>query len=351
MADIVSFVLDGRPLLATAGHDWTVRIWDPAIPGQGRARDDHLSLLTGITAFVLDDRSLAATTSLDGSIRIWDTATGRHLRTLEDGTRLRSIATFSQGGRVLLAGVSEHDARIHVWDIATGRLHQRLNSHWPHCITAFTLGGHVRLATVGSDSTIRVWDPFTGGHRTIHRYSRIGYILSEKLRSRMEHVARASDITAFALDDRVILATLSHDHIRLWDAVTGREQRVLSGRADQRTKLAAFTVDGRVLIAAGGGPSVRVWDAATGQHLHTLEGHTSVVYRVERFCVGDRVLLASASHDRTVRVWDAVTNDCVLTIPVHSPALQCVWTGEHLVVALSMGIIAIRLNIDALRPG
>ena len=120
----VAFSPDGR-LLATASHDKTARLWDPAT-------GDHLRTLTGHTgsvwgvAFSPDGR-LLATAGGDGTARLWDPATGEHLRTLTGHDRSVWGVAFSPDGRLL--ATASHDGTVRLWDPATGERLRTLTGH------------------------------------------------------------------------------------------------------------------------------------------------------------------------------------------------------------------------------
>ena len=65
----MAFSPDGR-LLATASHDKTARLWDPATGECLRTLTGHDSGVTGV-AFSPDGR-LLATASEDKTARLWD---------------------------------------------------------------------------------------------------------------------------------------------------------------------------------------------------------------------------------------------------------------------------------------
>ena len=76
---------------------------------------------------------------------------------------------------------------------------------------------------------------------------------------------------AFSPDGRRLASAGSDQTVKVWDAATGQETLVLKGHTKHVTSV-AFSPDGRRLASASGDRTVKVWDAATGQEILTLNG-------------------------------------------------------------------------------
>jgi WD40 repeat protein len=279
----LAFSPDGR-WLAVAGQA-SLRVWDTA-----RWRL-HVLLGTDVpessTFTISRDGRVLAFGSSDGAIRLWDLTSGGAVRTIRSqGSGIWSLAVspdarwvVSSAARVA-PGSTEVDSIIRVWSARDGHRRYDLAGHTDGVtVVAFSPDGSV-LASGSWDHTIRLWDPAAG--RTLHTLTR--------------HTGQINAI-AFSPDGRLLASGAGLEDyrhwqgdghavdptIKLWDVVSGREIRTLTGSAGEVVSL-AFSPDGRWLVSAsgtiefrerGGGavdPMIRLWDVTTGRVVRALRG-------------------------------------------------------------------------------
>jgi WD40 repeat protein/actin-like ATPase involved in cell morphogenesis len=278
----VAFSRDGS-LLASAGLDQTIRLWDTTTGEQnGEPLTGHTNEVSSVS--FSPDGTLLASASDDGTIRLWDVTSGEQRgEPLTDHTDEVTTAQFSPDG-TLLASASD-DGTVRIWDVATGQprgaaiagLSPRTVTFSPDGATAAvgSFDGEIYLVDVDAGQVTGA--PFTGHQGTVRS-------------------------VAFSPDGTVLASGGDDGTVRLWD-VAGRQPRgePLTGHTEQVWGV-AFGPDGQLLASGGVDRTVRLWDAATGQPRgEPLTGHEGSIRTVAVSPDGRSV--AAGGDDRTIRMW------------------------------------------------
>lgn len=320
----------GENLLASADMNNTVRVWDPATgqtyvvlkgPQTKVDLDGDRARVHSLCQVTVAGQDLLASAGNDNAVRIWDPGTGVQATVLENhqGTRyhlgtshpqgtvyrlgtIDSVCAVTVAGQGLLASAGE-DKMIRIWDPASRVQPRRpaiLERHrgWVNAVCLVRVACQPMLASAGQDKTVRIWDPASGQQRTV---------LSD-------HGGAVYSVCPVTVAGQPMLASGCEDNlVRIWNPATGQLHAVLKGHESYihqgwvRSVCPVIVAGQDLLASAGEDRTVRIWDPATGQQRILLKGHRGAVYSVCSLTIAGQNLLASASEDRTIRIWDPVT--------------------------------------------
>jgi WD40 repeat protein/serine/threonine protein kinase len=349
----LAFSPDSR-LLAVAGHDRRVRLFDPETGTEVRSWDAHDGPIDRLAFH--PGGTILATAGVDWTVRLWNVATGGPLHKFEEQRSEINAVCFSPDGRYLAAADAE--GAVTVWDAATyARLFVRTGHAW-HTALAFHPKDNT-LAAVDAGNRVRRWQlpdgkerrPAPGHVGAVHTVavSRDGRLIASGGADGTVHVwdvaawqsgaaqpparileGHNADVVSLAFShDGTLLASGSRDRtIGLWDSRTGRAVGKLAGRLPERPAI-AFSRDSKVLAAGGDDGIVLRWQVATGAALESWRGHSA---RAIGYSADGR-LFASAGSDGTVRLRDTATGRVVHTLLTGAPCADVTFSADGAAVA------------------
>jgi WD40 repeat protein/tRNA A-37 threonylcarbamoyl transferase component Bud32 len=288
----VAFQPKGR-ILASAGGDGVIRLWDPATGQLLRALLGHNSPIAAL-AWSPDGRLLASA----GTVVI---------PSLDRNMPIKIVNAIYPG--------EKSDPTVRLWDVDSGRLVHVLTDHEDTVRALAWSPDSKTLASAGHDRIIRLWDAGTG----------------KKVRSipRRDYWFHA---LAWSPDGKM-LASDNKANIDIYEADTGRPVRTLTGHGSWILTL-AWSPDGKMLASGCADRTVRLWDVRAQKCLHVLSGPEAIV-RSLAWHPRDPLLAVVCDEKKPICVWNSTTGERVaswtagdVTSLDWEPAGQLIATGN-----------------------
>jgi WD40 repeat protein/serine/threonine protein kinase len=239
-----------------------------------------------------------------------------------DSNELWSV-TWSPDGRRLATGGSEGTVKI--WDAVTGRALAILSGHTGAVRSVAWSPDGRRLASAGQDATVKIWDLEKGGITTLtdHR--------------------KAVDCLTWSPDAQRLASGSLDGTVKIWNPVSGANVRTFN--AGNQVFSLSWASDGSRLVAAGSGSLLKCWEVSTGREIWSLPSHYEGQVETVAWSPDGRQV-ATGGYDNSVSFRDAATGTNLISFwDNHNPILSVAWSpdGTRLASATSGdGRIAIR---------
>jgi WD40 repeat protein/transcriptional regulator with XRE-family HTH domain len=276
---------------------------------------------------VSPDRRLLAAAGADGTLRLWNVAVPGHpspVATLvqANGQDPLYTAAFSPDGKTLAAAGAGRVVRL--WDVADPvhpvPVGQPLTgpSNTIYSV-AFSPDGKT-LAAASADKTVRLWnvaDPAQAVPLGQPLTGPAGYVES----------------VAFSPDGKTLAAASADKTVWLWDVANPAEPfpyygMPLTGPAALVTAV-AFSPDGHTLAAASQDDKVWLWTLAasmpTASQDGTLTGATDWVNTIA--FSPDGTSIAAGTSDAGVLIWSRASRNRIAMLPRPQPVTSIAWDG------------------------
>ena len=281
----IAFRPDGK-VLASAGQDRTVRLWD--VNTRQQIRTFGISVYpTSDIAFSPDGKILASATGTDHvdpkedvhNIYLWDADTGELLHTLYGHTSIVDDVSFHPDGKILAS--TSDDLTVRLWDVNTGQQIRILTGHTDaHMFMsiAFSPDGNMLVTGGGHYNAVGLWDANTGQQiRTLTLNPHLVQHVNFHMKEIRKHISEkgwkkiTGDDVAFS-PDRNTIASVGPSSIHLWDTDSGQDHRILhNGQYPDISTDVAFSPDGSTIVGIGW-HEAHVWDVKTEELIRVLIG-------------------------------------------------------------------------------
>jgi WD40 repeat protein/class 3 adenylate cyclase len=285
-ADIneVQFSPDGS-LLATAGEDGALKIWDPAT-GHLRSSVTGAGQVFG-PSFSADGSLVSASWPDEGTVRIADPSTGKVTTSIGGLGSPFETAVSPDGRSVAVAG--DDAPLVAIYEVPSAEPRFELRGHsYPVASVSWDAGGR-RIATGSFDSSVRIWDGRTG-RLEIELLGHSGTVIS----------------VDWSPDGSRLVTSASDGTAKVWDIgeAGGRELMSLSGQDTRSGLLAVFSPDGEQVIGGNAAiSSVDIWDVGVSGDAEWANVPTDLLAPVDVAFLPDGDVVAPVDRG-SVAVWD-----------------------------------------------
>lgn len=275
---------DGSLLVTAGGESLLYRPGDVVIWKRDGSRVGELQgHQTAVWAVdIAPNGKLVATAGYDGLVKIWDLASRKLRFDLKKHTGwVRSLAFAPDGSRLATAG---EDGTVVLWSVQDGKPVATVKAHeGPVTAVAFSPDGKT-LASGGGDKLVKLWNPGDGKE-------------TAALSGHQDTVWTVS----FSPDGGQLVTAGADRTVRLWEVSSGKSLATLTGHRDWVTSAAFHPAGSRVVSGSLDG-SVKLWDVAARREQEGPKALNSSVWCVDFLPDGESIFVGSHSGGAVMAV-------------------------------------------------
>lgn len=294
------FKPDNCNLLATAGFDGTLKIWNIETMKAVMSSPPRNSTIYCLSWAPSGQDCVALGTSKDGLL-IWDTVKNVPKNAILDHgkeTALYCVAWNQTDARLIASAGADSTCMVHRTD---GKLVQTF--HHPATVYGcdWNPNNESIFATACGDGVIRIYYLSMDG--------------GVPLKTLEGHKEKAFRVKWSPLRDGVLCSTSDDCTIHVWNYTCESAVRVLRGHQDLTRSVVWSTELSHLLLSGSWDATIRLWDTRDGVCICVLLDHGADIYALA--CHPRRpFVVASSSRDSTVRVWSMLPLASVLFLRI-----------------------------------
>jgi WD40 repeat protein len=323
----LTFSEDGGALAACNAS--SLQIWDLKQARERTVLQGHAGAVPG-AAFRPDGKVLA-TAGADDEVRLWNPATGALISSLPIGEKVQSVAFSADGEHLIVGSQGRTEApHLRLIEIATGKVLHEQNTDFGN---VFSLAWVDRpeasaLAACG-DGSVALWRVTQASSAPMTQLLRLPseWCLAVCLNSQGSKVAWAE----------------KGDQVKAWDLAADRELPVTAPPMQSGWHGLSFLPDGDTIAYIAKSGVAELWNLQKDARVATL-GTPGTFFSSHMAVSMDGSLLAAMTQPDVVSVWHVPTGKHVYSLRVEGGAVwSLAWDprGEQLAVGQSDGGLSV----------
>ena len=285
---------DGRRLIS-GGRDNSIRLWDLFLPDPLSTRTSHEMAVTAI--LVGPEGAWVATGSADKTVKIWPAGEGEVIILAGHEAAITSLAKNADG---TLLATTDATGHVSIWDPKDGSLLGTVGGHQGVVSGVQFHPTEKQLVTGGMDGILRRWALPLVAPQILPAGETVISAVIVNPEGKVAFVGDGRSLRSVNLEDGAVLRTFD-----------GQQAGVAS---------LALNKDGAMVASGNSEGAIRFWKTDDGSNAGVIRGHAGPVHAVVLHPTEPRGV--SAGADGTIRTWLLPVEDRALA--GHAAALAAV---------------------------